>query len=149
MRIIVQRSLQSSVTVGDVVAGKITSGMVLLVGFKKGDTKEDVEYMVHKILHLRIFDDEKGVMNKSIIDSGGSILSISQFTLYGNMERGNRPSYVDAMPSSEAQPLYELFNQSLSKDVPVETGIFGADMKVSICNDGPVTIILESREKYD
>lgn len=145
MRIIVQRSLNSSVCVNEEVVGKIDSGLVLLVGFTDTDTESDIDYLVSKVVNLRIFDDENGVMNKSILDYGGSILSISQFTLYANTKKGNRPSYVEALSSDKAKPLYDLFNQKLRKYCKVEEGIFGADMKVSIQNDGPITILLESR----
>lgn len=145
MRVVVQRSLESKVEVDSKIVGKINKGLVLLVGFTHNDSISDIEYMIKKILGLRIFDDETGVMNKSIIDTNGEILSISQFTLYANTKKGNRPSYVDALGSLEASKLYDKFNELLSKEIKVETGIFGSDMKVSITNDGPITIILESR----
>lgn len=143
MRVVVQRSLESSVTVDSKIVGEINSGLVLLVGFTPGDTEKEIDYMVKKVLNLRIFDDENGVMNKSVLDVGGEILSISQFTLYGNAEKGNRPSYIDAMKGEEATILYDLFNKKLREHIKVETGIFGADMLVKINNNGPVTIILE------
>lgn len=149
MRVVVQRSLHSKVTVEEKVVGEIQSGLVLLVGFTPGDTEKEIDYMVKKVLNLRIFDDEDGVMNKSLLDVGGSILSISQFTLYGDAKKGNRPSYVKAMPGSDAILEYEKFNQKLREYVSVETGIFGADMKVEITNDGPITILLESEGKHD
>ena len=149
MRVIVQRSLVSSVAVDSVCVGKIDKGIVALVGFTEGDTIEDIQYCVSKLIHLRIFDDENGVMNESILEQEGSVLSISQFTLYASTEKGNRPSYVAALKASEAEPLYNLWNQELAKYVKVETGQFGADMKVTITNDGPVTISIESRKKYD
>ena len=145
MRIIIQRSLKSSVSVNNEITGSIDSGLVLLVGFTDGDTSSDIDYMVKKVINLRIFDDENGIMNKSILDVGGSILSISQFTLYAETKKGNRPSYINAMKGESAIKLYDEFNKKLSEYVSVEKGIFGADMKVSITNDGPVTIILESR----
>lgn len=144
MRVIVQRSLNSSVMVDNNIVGSINKGYVLLVGFTHNDNINDVEYMVNKILNLRIFEDLNNKMNLSILDVGGSILSISQFTLYGDAKKGNRPSFIDSMNSEEAYKLYNLFNELLGKRIHVETGIFGADMKVSICNDGPVTILLES-----
>lgn len=144
MRIVVQRSLKSSVSVNSNLVGKIDFGLVLLVGFTHNDTQEDIDYMIHKLLHLRIFDDETGQMNKSILDIKGSILSISQFTLYGSTKKGNRPSYVEAMNFNEAKKLYDIFNNKLSEYIHVETGIFGTEMEVSIINDGPVTILLES-----
>lgn len=149
MRVVVQRSLHSSVSVDGEVVGEIEKGVVLLVGFKVGDTEKEIDYMVNKVLNLRIFDDENGVMNRSLLDVGGSILSISQFTLYGNAKKGNRPSYIDAMKGEEASLLYDKWNQKLEQFVPVEKGVFGADMKVSITNDGPITILLESGEKHD
>ena len=143
MRVLVQRSLNSSVEVDGKITGKIDNGLVLLVGFTKGDNIDTIKYLVRKVINLRIFDDINGVMNKSILDVGGSILSISQFTLYADTSKGNRPSYINALGGEEAIKLYDLFNKELSEYVKVETGIFGADMKVSITNDGPVTIMLE------
>ena len=143
MKVIVQRSLNSSVEVDKKIVGKIKNGMVLLVGFNKADTKENVDYMVNKIINLRIFDDENGIMNKSIKETDGEILSISQFTLYGDTKKGNRPSYINAMKNDEAIKLYNYFNEQLNNHIKTETGIFGSDMKVNIINDGPITIILE------
>ena len=145
MRILVQRSLKSSVSVDGNIVGSIDNGLVLLVGFTHTDTSSDIDYLVKKVVNLRIFDDENGVMNKSILDVGGSILSISQFTLYADTKKGNRPSYINAMGGENSIKLYDEFNQKLSNYVEVEKGVFGADMKVSITNDGPVTIMLESR----
>ena len=145
MKVLVQRSLESSVSVDNKVVGSIDKGLVLLVGFTHTDTSEDIDYLVKKVVNLRIFDDENGVMNKSILDSCGSILSISQFTLYADTKKGNRPSYINAMGGENATKLYDEFNQKLSEYVKVEKGIFGAEMEVNIINDGPVTIILESR----
>ena len=145
MKVVVQRSKKSSVEVDNVVVGSIDKGLVVLVGFTHGDDIHDIEYLVDKIIDLRIFDDENGVMNKSILDVNGSILSISQFTLYADTLKGRRPSYVNALKNIEAKPLYDLFNEKLREKIKVETGIFGSDMKVSITNDGPVTIIMESR----
>lgn len=145
MRVLVQRSLKSSVSVDDNIVGSIDNGLVLLVSFTHTDTSSDIDYLVKKIVNLRIFDDENGVMNKSILDVGGSILSISQFTLYADTKKGNRPSYINAMGGENSIKLYDEFNQKLSNYVSVEKGIFGADMKVNIINDGPVTIMLESR----
>lgn len=149
MRLLVQRSLHSSVSVDGNVVGAIEKGLVVFVGFTYGDTVQDILYCVNKLVNLRIFDDENGVMNKSILDQGGSVLSISQFTLYANTEKGNRPNYMAALPSHQATELYDIWNTELSKYVKVETGEFGADMKVSITNDGPVTILIESRDKHD
>lgn len=145
MRVLVQRSLNSKVTVSGKVTGEIDKGLVLLVGFTEGDSEKEIDYLVNKTLNLRIFDDENGVMNKSLLDVGGSILSISQFTLYAETNKGKRPSYVKALGSEEASKLYDLFNEKLREHVRVETGVFGADMLVSIQNDGPITILLESR----
>ena len=143
MRVLVQRSLDSSVLVDDKIVGRIDNGLVLLVGFTYGDSKKEIDYMVDKVINLRIFDDENGVMNKSLMDVKGSILSISQFTLYGNAKKGRRPSYVDALGGEDASKLYDEFNNELLKhNIKVETGIFGADMAVNITNDGPVTLLL-------
>lgn len=147
MRVIVQRSNHSSVSVDEKISGEIKRGMVLLVGFTHQDTLEDIKKMVQKIIHLRIFDDEFGIMNLSILDSGGEILSISQFTLYANTKKGNRPSYIAALNGEDAVKLYDAFNEELKKYIPVKTGIFGADMKVHIENDGPVTILLETNHE--
>jgi len=146
MRILVQRSLNSKVTVDDEIIGKINNGLVLLVGFTDGDGEKQIDYLINKVLNLRIFEDDNNIMNKSILDVGGEILSISQFTLYADTKKGNRPSYIHALNSISAEKLYKLFNERLSKFVKVETGMFGADMVVSINNDGPVTILLESRD---
>lgn len=143
MRIVVQRSLASSVSVDNKIIGKIANGMVILVGFTYNDTIEEIDYLINKLVNLRIFDDENGVMNKSILDVGGSILSISQFTLYADIKKGRRPSYAAALNNKEASILYDLFNQRLAKYVDVQTGLFGASMQVNIINDGPVTILLE------
>jgi len=146
MRALVQRSLNSSVSVSDKVTGKIDKGLVLLVGFTEGDGEKEIDYLVRKIVNLRIFEDENNIMNKSILDVGGEILSISQFTLYADTKKGNRPSYIRALNGIDASKLYKLFNEKLSQFVKVETGVFGADMLVSISNDGPITILLESRD---
>ncbi len=143
MKVVVQRSKNSSVAVDNKVVGKIDQGLVLLVGFTFNDNEAIIDKMIKKIVNLRIFDDENGVMNKSILDTKGSILSISQFTLYANAKKGNRPSYIEALPGGDATKLYDLFNEKLKNFVPVEMGIFGAHMNVNITNDGPVTIIME------
>lgn len=144
MKVLVQRSLNASVSVNGKVVGKIDNGLVLLVGFTDKDSSNEIDYMVDKVINLRIFDDEDGVMNKSLVDVGGSILSISQFTLYADTRKGRRPSYINALNGDKAGLLYNEFNSKLSKrDIHVETGIFGADMKVSLVNNGPVTIMLE------
>ena len=143
MKVVVQRSKKSSVSVDGKMVSSIDKGLVLLVGFTEGDTEEKLVNMARKIANLRIFDDEAGIMNKSILDVGGSVLSISQFTLYGDATKGNRPSYIKAMKGDEAIVLYEKFNAELNKYVETLPGVFGADMEVSITNSGPVTIILE------
>ena len=143
MRVLVQRCDEASVKVDNKVVGKINKGMVILVGFTDGDDSTNIDYMVEKVLNLRIYDDEQGVMNKSLLDTNGSILSISQFTLYADARKGRRPSYADALGGELATKLYDEFNEKLKKQVHVETGIFGAEMKVSLINDGPVTIMLE------
>lgn len=148
MKIVVQRSLQASCRVEGKITGSIDHGLVLLVGFTEGDDDSVIDYMVNKVLNLRIFDDENGIMNKSIDKTNDAILSISQFTLYGDAKKGNRPSYERAMKGEKAISLYEKFNAELAKHIKVETGIFGADMKISLINDGPVTIILE-KEGYN
>lgn len=143
MRVLVQRSGKANVVVSEKIVGSIDSGLVLLVGFTEGDTKEKIKYLAKKVVSLRIFPDENGVMNKSILDYGGDILSVSQFTLYANCDKGNRPSYIEAMKNSEAEKYYETFNEELRKYIKVETGVFGADMEVNLTNIGPTTIWLE------
>ncbi len=143
MKVVVQRVSKAIVSVNNQVVGSIDEGLMLLVGFTQDDTLENIDYMVNKVLNLRIFPDENGVMNKSVKDTGGSILSISQFTLYGDASKGNRPSYVKALKGEEAIKLYEIFNEKLKENVLVETGVFGADMQVELINMGPTTIILE------
>ncbi len=144
MRVIVQRSKKSSVSVEKKLINKIDFGLVILVGFTNSDTEDNVNKMVKKIINLRIFDDENGVMNKSILDVHGQILSISQFTLYADTKKGNRPSYIEAMKGEDAIKLYEYFNQKLQEYVNTYSGVFGADMLVSIENDGPITIALSN-----
>lgn len=143
MKVIVQRVKESSVKVDSKIVGKSGYGYMLLVSFTNGDDEKIIDYMVKKIINLRIMDDENKVMNKSILDINGSILSISQFTLYADTRKGNRPSYINALNGTEAEKLYDLFNQKLSEYLHVETGLFGKDMEVSLINDGPITIILE------
>ena len=143
MRVLVQRSGKASVSVDEKVIGSIPEGLVILVGFTEGDNLDKIEYLAKRVVNLRIFPDENGVMNKSILDFGGSILSISQFTLYADTKKGNRPSYINALRGEESTKLYDLFNEELRKYVHVETGIFGADMTVAITNIGPTTIMLE------
>ena len=143
MKVVVQRVTNAKVDIDNKTVGKIDKGLMLLVSFTQTDTEENVDWMIKKILNLRIFDDNNGIMNLSVQDVNGSILSISQFTLYGDATKGNRPSYIKALNGEEAIKLYDLFNNKLSEHIKVETGKFGADMKVSLTNDGPVTILLE------
>lgn len=143
MKIVVQRVTNASCEVDKKIVGKIDNGLMILVSFTQTDTEKNIDWMVNKVLNLRIFDDESGIMNKSVLDIKGSILSISQFTLYGDANKGNRPSYINALNGEEAVKLYDLFNDKLRNQIKVETGIFGADMKISLTNDGPVTILLE------
>lgn len=143
MKVLVQRCDSASVKVDNKIIGSIDKGMMILVGFTQTDTSENIDYMIEKVLNLRIYDDEYGVMNKSIIEVGGSILSVSQFTLYADTRKGRRPSYANALNGEKSTLLYDEFNEKLRKHIRVETGIFGADMKVELINDGPVTIMLE------
>ena len=144
MRVLVQRCDKALVRVNDNVVGSIDKGLMILVGFTEGDNFDTIKYMVDKIVNLRVFDDENGIMNKSLLDKSYSILSVSQFTLYGDASKGRRPSYINALNGSLAKPLYDKFNEELRKyGIKVETGIFGGDMKVELINDGPVTIMLE------
>lgn len=143
MKVVVQRSKKSSVSVEEKLVNEIDNGMVLLVSFTQGDTIDNILKMTKKIANLRIFDDENGIMNKSILDAGGEILSISQFTLYGDTTKGNRPSYIKALNGEEAIKLYETFNEEMNKYVVTKPGIFGAEMMVNISNDGPITLIME------
>ena len=150
MKVLLQRSLHSSVSIDGNIVGKIEKGLVIFVGFTKGDSVSDIDYLLNKVLHLRIFDDENGVMNRSLFDIEGEVLSISQFTLYADTEKGRRPSYAASLKGEEAEPLYHLWNQKIKETLGhIETGVFGSDMLVTIENDGPVTIMLESRGKND
>lgn len=145
MRAVVQRVATASVTVSGEVIGAIERGLLVLLGVGKGDAATDRAYLVRKIVGLRIFPDESGKMTRSVTDVGGSLLVVSQFTLYGDVKRGQRPSFDDAMPGPEAKLACDAFVEEARGLVPVETGRFGADMKVSLVNDGPVTILLDSR----
>ncbi len=147
MKVVVQRVKKSSVKVDNKLVNEINKGLNILVGINEFDTLEDLEYIVNKVLNLRIFDDEMGVMNKSVIDVQGSILSISQFTLQADTKKGNRPSYIHAMKGEESIKLYEEFNRRLNAVVPTYPGIFGAEMEVEIINDGPITIVIDSKNK--
>jgi D-tyrosyl-tRNA(Tyr) deacylase len=146
MRVVLQRSKEASVEVDGKTIGQISSGYVLLVGIAHDDTEEDAAYLAEKIARLRVFEDETGKMNLSILDVKGEILSISQFTLYGDTRKGRRPNFMNAAKPSYAEPLYDRFNDFLrEKGLHVETGRFGAMMNVKLINDGPVTLILESK----
>lgn len=147
MKVVIQRCNNGSVSVNEKLINKIDKGYVILVGFHITDTLEDIDYIVRKIINLRVFDDENGVMNKSIIDVNGEILSISQFTLQANTKEGNRPSYIEAMKGDKAIELYHLFNEKLNEYVKTYEGVFGADMLVKIDNDGPITIIIDSKNR--
>ncbi|MBT2646915.1 D-tyrosyl-tRNA(Tyr) deacylase [Bacillus sp. ISL-34] len=147
MRVVLQRSKAAKVVVADQIIGQIDSGLVLLVGVTHGDTIDDAAYLADKIVNLRIFEDENEKMNHSLLDVGGSILSVSQFTLYGDCRKGRRPNFMDAARPEEANEIYEAFNEELrKKGVHTETGQFGAMMDVQLTNDGPVTLILESKK---
>lgn len=144
MRVLVQRCDKANVKVDSNIVGSINKGLMILVGFTEGDNFDAIKYMADKVVNLRVFDDENGIMNKSLLDKSYSILSVSQFTLYGDASKGRRPSYINALNGSLAKPLYDKFNEELRKyGIKVETGIFGGDMKVELINDGPVTIMLE------
>ncbi len=149
MRVVVQRVSHASCTIDQKIVGQIEQGYVLLVGFHAEDSQSIVDRMIQKIIKLRIFDDGNGKMNLSIQDIHGQILSISQFTLYADAKKGNRPSFVNAAKPVHASPLYDYFNAELSKYIDtVQTGVFGADMKIDLLNDGPVTILLDSEELF-
>ncbi|MBO1363427.1 D-tyrosyl-tRNA(Tyr) deacylase [Prevotella sp. A2931] len=149
MRIVIQRVSHASVTIDSQVKSAIGPGLLLLVGIEEADGPEDVEWMAHKVINLRIFDDENGVMNRSILDAGGDMLVVSQFTLFASYKKGNRPSWLRAARHETSIPLYEAFCARLSEGIgkPVGTGEFGADMKVELLNDGPVTILMDSKRK--
>ena len=148
MRVVLQRVSHASVTVEEKVIGQIQRGFLLLVGVTHDDAMEDMEYLVRKIIQMRIFEDEEGTLNRSIQDVGGEILSVSQFTLYADTKKGNRPSFSKAAPGDVALEMFEQFNGLLrDTGIPVETGQFGADMKVELLNDGPVTILLDSKNR--
>ncbi|MBR0512716.1 MAG: D-tyrosyl-tRNA(Tyr) deacylase [Clostridia bacterium] len=149
MRCVVQRVKESSVTVNNETVGAIGPGLMVLIGVSTDDTDADLKYMTDKVPNLRIFDDENGVMNRSVLDVGGSILAVSQFTLYGDARGGRRPSYIRAARPEEANQMYQrLVAAWREKGIHVETGIFRADMQVSLINDGPVTILLDSEKTF-
>ena len=149
MRVVIQRAGYASVTIDGNMKSRIGKGLMILVGFENEDTENDLEWMTKKVLNLRIFDDENGVMNRSVIDINGEILLISQFTLHALTAKGNRPSYIKAARPEKAIPLYEKFIKLLESGLNKEigTGTFGADMKVELMNDGPVTICIDSKNK--
>lgn len=146
MRVVVQRVTEASVTIDGETISAINEGLLLLIGITHSDSENEVDRITRKIVTLRIFDDEKGVMNRSVQDIGGSILAVSQFTLYGNCKKGNRPSYIDAAPGAVSEPLYDAFCDRLEQLLPgkIQRGRFGADMKVQLLNNGPVTILLDN-----
>lgn len=145
MRALLQRVTEAQVVVDQSITGEIGPGLLVLLGVSKKDTEIDAEFVAQKTLNLRVFEDEQGKMNRSVLDTGGSLLVVSQFTLYGDCRKGRRPSFDDAAPAEQARSLYEHFVAVTSRSLRVETGIFQADMAVSLTNDGPVTLILESR----
>ena len=149
MRIVIQRVSHASVTINGVCKSAIKEGFMILVGIEEADTQEDANWLCRKVVNLRVFDDEAGVMNKSILDIDGNILVISQFTLHASYKKGNRPSYIYAAKPDIAIPMYEYFCQTLSKELGKEvgTGEFGADMKVELLDNGPVTICMDSKNK--
>lgn len=149
MRLVIQRVLESSVRIDGRVVGEIGRGYMVLCGVEDGDTQDDLRYCVDKTVNLRIFEDDAGKMNRSILDVGGAILAISQFTLHGDARHGRRPSFIRAARPEQAVPMYEAYCQGLrDAGIHVETGVFQADMKVSLINDGPVTILIDSRRTF-
>ncbi len=147
MRVVIQRVKAASVTVNRKICGKIESGLLVLAGFEESDTAADLAWMAGKIVRLRLFADENGVMNRSVVEAGGEILAVSQFTLYASVKKGNRPSWSRAARGDVSQPLFEQFVARLAAELgkPVPTGVFGADMEVSLINDGPVTLTIDSK----
>lgn len=147
MRAVIQRVTSASVNVAGQVLGSIQRGILVLLAVEEADTAEDIEWLSGKIVRLRIFDDEQGMMNRSVQEAGGDILLVSQFTLFASTRKGNRPSYSRSAPPDKAVPLYEAFKARLAQDLgkPLQTGEFGADMAVSLTNDGPVTIIIDTK----
>jgi D-tyrosyl-tRNA(Tyr) deacylase len=149
MRAVIQRVSQASVTVEGAIIGQIQRGLMVLLGIVNEDDTSDIEWLSNKIIYMRIFDDENGVMNKSLVEIGGALLLVSQFTLHASTKKGNRPSYIAAAKPEISIPLYEAMIQQLEKDLgsSIQTGKFGADMKVALINDGPVTITIDSKNK--
>lgn len=146
MRVVVQRVKYARVSIDEVVYNEIEKGFLVLVGISEEDTKDSVKKVANNIVDLRIFDDADGKMNLGIEEVGGAILSISQFTLYGDCKKGRRPSFIEAARPEHSKPLYEEFNRYLSDRIETKPGVFGADMKIELCNDGPVTLIIDSKE---
>ena len=149
MRVVLQRVKRASVTVEGNIAGAIEEGLLVLLGIEEADTLEDMNWLSSKLVNLRIFNDEQGVMNRSLLEVGGGLLLVSQFTLIAATKKGNRPSYSRAAPPAIAVPIYEKMIELLSAELgkPIQTGVFGADMKVDLLNDGPVTIIMDTKNK--
>lgn len=149
MRALIQRVKHANVVIDGHVNGEIGPGLLVFLGVHITDTQEDIDWLVKKVSQLRVFDDENGVMNRSVMDVDGEVLVVSQFTLYASTKKGNRPSYINAAPPEAAVPLYEAFVESMSTAIGkrVPTGVFGADMKVSLLNDGPVTIMIDTKNK--
>ena len=149
MKVVIQRVTQATVTVDNKIAGAINLGLLILVGIEDADTDEDIIWLSNKLVNIRIFNDENNVMNKSVLDISGDILLVSQFTLHASTKKGNRPSYIKASKPDFAIPMYEKMIKQLEANLlkPIATGIFGADMKVSLLNDGPVTIVIDSKNK--
>lgn len=149
MRVVIQRTTHASVTIGGQLKSAIGPGMLILVGIEDADGPEDIDWLCRKIVNLRIFDDDEGVMNRSVLETGGDILVVSQFTLHASTKKGNRPSYIRAARPEISIPLYEQFCEALSQALrkSVETGQFGADMQVELLNDGPVTICMDTKNK--
>ena len=149
MRVLIQRVKRASVTIEETLKSQIGEGMLILVGIEEEDTEEDISWLVKKCTNLRIFDDEQGVMNRSILETGGEVLAVSQFTLMASTKKGNRPSYIRAAKPEISIPLYESFCQAMETALnkPIGTGVFGADMQVELINDGPVTIFIDSKNR--
>lgn len=147
MRLVIQRVSEASVQINNQINGEIGKGLLILIGIEHEDTKDDADWLVKKVVNLRIFSDDEGKMNHSVIDIDGKALIISQFTLHASTKKGNRPSYIRAARPEYTIPLYNYFVTEIAKHIPIETGEFGADMKVSLINDGPVTITMDSKNK--
>lgn len=147
MRVVIQRVIKASVSINGAIHSKIAKGLLLLVGIESADNKEDAYWLIRKILQMRVFNDEAGKMNKSIIDVNGEALVVSQFTLHASTKKGNRPSFIQAAQPEIAVPLYEYFIKQMAKNLSVKTGVFGADMQLNLINDGPVTIVIDSKNR--